>query len=420
MSDQDLRALERAVEGGGGAALRLQLAAALERSGRRWEALEALLPARDDLPARREIGRALSWCGPLDRGCWLAAPPPGRAPEVTWVQEGPTEPGEVLATSPLGIAIGRREAGRVDVLDPDGGRARWSWFWSQARPGPFLAGHWPVQAGHALVGAEADRLVARDLWTGETLWEAPLAAPAPALVAARDGHLVEWHPREVHVRALPPAGAPGPPRWSRPLGGASHPASPYGSVRLGGGRLCVRDFSGARDGWLVFDLAGGELLAALPGQVVHADAGGLLLRDEEGISGWDAPWSGPDWRLRGVWHELATPRAVILEHHEGDDLWHVAHARRTGARLGLVIEVDDGTPLCGMGGGDGAGDGAGELVLVERGPDRRTLEARTLAGERGWSRRLPDTMHDLEQLIPIGPGRLVGCTRRGRWFGLQG
>jgi hypothetical protein len=61
VSDDELKALERALAASEGVADRLALARALERAGRADDALDVLLPARGDAGVRSEIGRWPAW-----------------------------------------------------------------------------------------------------------------------------------------------------------------------------------------------------------------------------------------------------------------------------------------------------------------------------------------------------------------------
>lgn len=410
MSDEDLRALERAVEAGGGPADRLRLAAALERLGRGWEALEALLPGRDDALVRERLGEFP--CATRERQEWLGAPPPRVGVRVLWTRSGDRDQ-RLLAASPLGVVLGSGQERRLLVLDPDSGSVRWSCPWEQAGPasspaGRLRPGDWPEVVGHVLLCCEPPALIGRDLWSGQVLWRTSLPAPRPWGLAAGEGRLLGWSQEAVWARRFArPGEPPGALLWSRALG----PDVATWSVttpclRSGGGRVCLR----VKGGWHVLEGESGRLLSRVPGEVLHVDAVGLVVRSEAGISALEEPDRPPVWSVADVWSELVTEQAVILEHHEGDALWHVAHGRRTGERLGLVVEAEEGHPLCAM----------DDLVLIERAWDRRTLEARTLRGEPVWDLRLPDPLHGLSLLVPLPPRRLLGLDEEGTWVCFRG
>lgn len=160
MSDELLRRLTREAAT---PADRLQLARELERAGRRWEALDALLPAREDAEVRREIGR-LSWWSTSrtqDPRVYIESPAVQRAPRVRWTAPvGDRSIGEVLA-SPLGVVASAWDTG---VLDPEDGHVRF-------RVDAF---HANLIADDVLLARPRDAdWAARDLWTGELLWRAP-------------------------------------------------------------------------------------------------------------------------------------------------------------------------------------------------------------------------------------------------------
>ena len=133
------------------------------------------------------------------------------------------------------------------------------------------------------------------------------------------------------------------------------------------------------------------------------------MRRLEGLEALPDPVGPPAWSLRGVWHTLAWPRAVVLEHREGDALWSVAHDRASGARLGLVVEVDEATPL----------SAAGEVVFLSRGPTAGFLAARTVTGQAVWDLELPAPLAPPRLLVPLAPRRLLGLDQEGRWFCLE-
>lgn len=159
MRDQDLRELERAAASGGTDA-RLAWAGALERMGRVEEALEALVPARDDATARAAIVRLAE----------ERKPRPIRRPRLKWKrpvllirERGVREHVLVSDAHPLGLLVNS--------------------FWPSARTLVFNADNGAEirETREPLVGRVADviltrpdrTLVARDIYTGQELYRIP-------------------------------------------------------------------------------------------------------------------------------------------------------------------------------------------------------------------------------------------------------
>ncbi|HZU99194.1 MAG TPA: hypothetical protein VFF73_20980 [Planctomycetota bacterium] len=180
MSDEDLRALARLAGTDGGAAV-LRYIAALERAGRRTEALAALSAGRAHPDVLAEVRRR---AGPL-RGspqgsAWSSGPAITRSPVVRWkrsVRVAGSRGVEYLLGNAFGIVLAWHDEQRsnlsVVIIDPETAEIRGS-------PKPF-EGHIPCVAvvedtALYVIGREApggSTLVSLDLVTGATLWEAP-------------------------------------------------------------------------------------------------------------------------------------------------------------------------------------------------------------------------------------------------------
>ena len=297
MSDVDLQALCRKVQVEGDPPSRLRAAVGLERAGRPEEALRVLLPAREDLAVRTEIARIAT-----------SAALPLRSPRVRWwIREAAWD--RVLAASPLGIVCGASRQGRLAVLDPESGRPRWE------RPWPLgSVDSWPVQVGTVLVGHRPPHVLGLDVWTGAELHVTQLDEACLGVCAVGD-RLVGWSSEQIWSAPLPdPRCPPGPKLWSSRvilLERASERLPVPCVVKLE--QLLL---SRGNDEWSVLDEATGERLGFLPGEIVHADESGILVRATAGLSYFVDPLRPAIWARQGVTFAAATSEVVMLERDE--------------------------------------------------------------------------------------------------------
>ncbi len=172
MSDEEIRALERDATPAG----RLKLARALERLGRRDEALDALITAREDRAVQAELARFPAWTheGANEGNTFSAdvAPVLGQ-PRPVWKHEGTLDPGrteslalQFLATPALAVfSIAR---GRAAVHDMETGEVLW-----QFEHGDDLRDSRAAIVGSLLLLWTEEGVTGRDLYTGDVRWRLP-------------------------------------------------------------------------------------------------------------------------------------------------------------------------------------------------------------------------------------------------------
>jgi hypothetical protein len=191
VTDEDLRELERRARAGGPAE-KLALASALDRVGRSDDALDALIAAREDPEARREIARRIGITQDVLhlQSCSTSLPPLARAPRARWAvrpRHAAPSPGRFvlsLLATPLGVVRASSES--IAVLDPTSGARR------HLLPGAMGVA---IDRG-TLYSHDFASLRAHDLWTGESLWAASLGRPIHLLgvvgdrIVCRSGRVV--------------------------------------------------------------------------------------------------------------------------------------------------------------------------------------------------------------------------------------
>ncbi len=172
MSDEEIRALERDATPAG----RLKVARALERLGRRDEALDALIPAREDRAVRAEIARYPAWThegGNEGNTFSVDVAPVLDQPRPIWTHEGTLDAGrlESLALQFLatpGVAVFSIARGRAAVHDMETGEVLW-----QFEHGDDLRSSRAAISGSLLLLWTEEGVVARDLSTGDVRWRLP-------------------------------------------------------------------------------------------------------------------------------------------------------------------------------------------------------------------------------------------------------
>lgn len=309
MSDDALRALERAVAAGGSPADRLALARALERCGRGDEVLEVLWPAAADPAVRAELARRPAWThqpwnhsssryldvAPLDgppRVAWWAPLPGGDSHEPCSQQSND------LFASPLGIVVHRR--GTVELLDPSTGESRWEYEVD-------LDSHFQVSlSNECLILDTQTQVLGLALLDGTVLFrQAPIReafnviADDRWIALGREGTLCYALTKEGRGELLWHAEYPRPELGERrlALGDLERPAL-SGDLCIVGGHLYGRTFldvrTGARVGWrpwsytLVADCHG-VLDKGAEAHGEPSEAGHLQASDARGETRWTRP-----------------------------------------------------------------------------------------------------------------------------------
>jgi hypothetical protein len=306
VSDDDLRALERAVHARGLVDDRLRLAAALERAGREDEALRVLSPVKDEPQARARIAaQRASWAF---RGFYVFdVPLLARAPVARWTT-GPLmdEPTHVLA-GPLGAALVGVEAPRsgegperhrTHLLDIDTGSLH-----------ATLPGNGRMYAGDViLIEAPDGGVEARDLRTADVRWACPGTGRC---LGTRDG-LLQWSERRADTVWLREGADLRPPLDERRRVAGGTGDAPIVRVEAAGDLLLLTLGWGPRQRWSLLQRDRDEPLAGGPGMGVAVDGEGVLVRgrrdialhDVDGRQRWafvgDAGWLSPGGRVAWV------------------------------------------------------------------------------------------------------------------------
>jgi outer membrane protein assembly factor BamB len=204
MTDESLRDLEREVrEKPDDVGARLKLARALERVGRKDDALDALTPAVSDAEARREIGRLAP---PVRESAGLYFDVAGivREPQVRWERRiedmrAGRSGHDALIANPVSIVCATDW--HVTALDPRSGESRWQ----AVSDGAVRLRQWPTIVRDVVIAQESRELRAFDLFTGERLWTQPFEGGIVVSQASFDDPR-ERPSLEQLARLLPPAG----------------------------------------------------------------------------------------------------------------------------------------------------------------------------------------------------------------------
>jgi hypothetical protein len=325
VSDDELQALERAVAAGGGPEARLRYARALERVGRRDEALDALLPGRESADVRREIARSKAARTDLTEAASSVSvadlAPIERAPRVAWKRrfeedvDGSLYDEEhdslrTFATHPL-VAAFHGHGAPFRVIDAVTGADRWQHVPEEPDAGELVIRLTPTDA---LIW-DGTELRVRELWTGE---ERCRFEPEVRLngFAGEGDRLATWSGGELTLGRLAASGPE--PLWTSTIRGGS-----VASVLFQERQLLVE----TGDRLLALDLEEGRTRWTLPGKVFLADERGILRRgkprdltyhDLEGEKLWSY--------RRPAWVTTLLPGAVLA----GTDAGSIAIDRETG------------------------------------------------------------------------------------------
>jgi hypothetical protein len=394
VSDDDLRELQRAATDGGPAA-RLRLGRALERLGRRDEALAALLPAREDAEARLALARFPAWThedGSAGRTRAVDVAPIRREPKSRFnVRPRDGRPARALLAGPLGIVWVDREG--TIIIDDETGAKRWSCPEEAA-----------AIAGDVLLLIEGRRaLVGRDLWTGERLHETPIDGFFSRRGLA--GSLfVGVRTQEADVLALDdPRRAPSR-REPLPIPGGFMDFAEADVVLIDGLVLVGKSAE-----VLALDLATSEVRYRLRGQLPHADEAGTVL--SVGRRGGLAAHDRAGERLFATSEPLVplllAPEFVVAERASGEIV--VALDRRSGRLLAPLVELEAGETVM-------ARASARDAVYVAT---QRRLVAASAGGEMLWTLGVADVAAGaIDHVVPLSR-RLFGTTNHGQLFCLE-
>lgn len=338
MSDEALRELERAVRESGTVAARLALARALERVGRKDDALDALGPAIDDAEARREIGRLAP---PVreSAGLFFDVRPIVKEPVVKWETKGGSSVGrserDALLAGPLGVVC--QKSDRVVVFDAESGERRFELLGRDSerrRLGP------PAISGEVAILRDGRTLRAFDLFTKERLWsdEAPHGAPLTLVQRGLVAHVgVRVVVREFEHSREPP----GPTLFEVPLAHSS-----AARISAAAGVLIVQAHRGAD--FLVLDVRTGAERWRGQGFFWMSDERGLVADREDGSLASYTPAGRVEWTTSGVSYrpwalapDFIAASSITLQHpHSRDLIEHHVIDRATG----VVTTLTTGGP----------------------------------------------------------------------------
>lgn len=373
MSDQELRALERAAAAD--PARTLAYAQALDRAGRGDEGWLALCKALEDPASRAELAARPAWThwsGPGSTRA-LDAPPMRRAPRVRWTANVQATRPRLLASG-LGVVtsgprVERDASEGHELLDPRSGAER-------ARGSAVAA--W--LDGEALVCVLKGRVVPTP-----SLYVQPMVPSGRGAVAPASGPLPRLAlPCLFRLDLGPQAGPPGLLRDGRPLPVPEElqGRSPKGPLIVGAhGRALTWTPPGPMPAGGHEPLIDAQLVADqlyITRQTQRRDGARVLVHDLE---------LRPRWRRDGTLFAANAQGALVLDHTTGDERlvgldrdgkerWakHDLRPRALGRDVVVALVTDDGQPV---------GEREPELVLL----DRATGERRASLGilEDAWA-----------------------------------
>ncbi len=327
-SDEELRELARDSTPAG----RITHARALERLGRRDEALDALIPGREDSEVRRVLGGYPAWRDTFgDAGAtgWADLSPPRPRPRTRWRVPGLLDPARAerlnfdLVANPF-VVVATRTASSLAGIDAVTGAVLWERPFESRRDGRASLD------GDAIVLVATDGLFVLDAWTGVER----LRAPIPNLASRWLGDLVLSLDGDTIV-AWDRAGAR---RWTTRVPVAS-PDMP-GFFRGAGDHVLVKTAGHI----VALDAATGAIQWDRRGFLVCADRDGALVvvpgRDGSVMSLLDATGETRA-RFENVdAHRAMSPTTVIaISGIASPEASFVALDRATGARSGPLLAM---------------------------------------------------------------------------------
>ena len=333
--DEDLRRREReASAGGADAAACLAAGQALLRGGRRDEAFQALVPARDDPAVRALLAELPAWTHPdacAGRTRWVDVPPLRWGPVLRWRTD--LRHGQGLLAGPLGVVVnGPRGYSVLDLQDGEPQDER-------AGPGArgFLPGEVLAWAGTRLLVRTGGRVrlvepPGREGPPGPELAGleqhslAALCGPGGVVVldAAR-GRVRAW--RAVEDRFALAWERARPPGQDLVLGGGLVAGGGLVVVQLTGESLRVLDLTSGEDR---FAAGRATALVDAAGVVASGPGGRVIAFDPSGAVRWSAP---------GLQMPVALAPGVVVAWDEGIRL--VVLDRESGAeRVRLPVTAD--------------------------------------------------------------------------------
>lgn len=389
--------MERAVEAGGSAADSLRYARALERAGRRDNALDVLLAVRDrHASIRAELARFPAWAqGDADAGRtrFLDLAPIRREPRVKWVspERADASVSRLLAT-PFGVVFAGPNESTV-VLDPETGALRRRI--GLVEPCAFVRDVLLVKRKTKLRGYDLDTgALLYERTTGQLSFEAHVA----------DGVLVTASPSNVQAYGLPRAREAPRFLWEYTVRGTSRKGR-FGRAAIASGQVLVPQNGDVA----VIDLRSGALKSRLPGDVVRVDAAGLLVGEERRLV-----LRGPDGKVawsregEGFYPISLAPDAVVAQVLEGPSLLDRATGR-------LVRRLFDG--WC-----DAALCVRDVVYVLKAGAEEETndlLRAFSTKGEPLWEVALGPRLEGPVVALAAGGRRIFGLTNGGKVFCLE-
>jgi hypothetical protein len=330
MTDESLRDLEREVrEKPDDLGARLKLARALERVGRKDDALAALTPAVADAEVRREIGRLAP---PVRESAGLYFDVPGivREPVVKWEARGNPATGragtDALIATPLALISQSDRA--VTAFDAASGQRRWGMDRIQ----------FPIVTRDVVCERGLRDFSGRDIFTGELLWTVDAQGPHHGRLRvplADDGLLIEATSQPALVARVfdDPRRPPGERLFEIP--------GEFDRVTAAAGAVIVQAHRGTD--FLVLDARTGAERFRGQGFFWMSDERGLVADREDGSLASYTPAGRLEWTTSGTAYRpwalapsFIAASSIAQDDAGRDEIRHVALDRLTGAATELA------------------------------------------------------------------------------------